>query len=83
MRSVPQATEWQRIGNQIDAAMIFAGTDFVSVHFWMSLILYKPKSRAEVPSPVPRRLCILSSPQSSGADDPTHPSIHTPAESGP
>jgi hypothetical protein len=42
MRSVPQATEWQRVGNQIDAAMIFAGTDFVSVHFWMSLILYKP-----------------------------------------
>ena len=24
-------TEWQRIGNQIDAAMIFAWTDFVSV----------------------------------------------------
>ena len=28
---VPQATEWQRIGNQIDAAMIFARADFVSV----------------------------------------------------
>jgi len=26
-----QATEWQRIGNQIDAAPIFAGADFVSV----------------------------------------------------
>jgi len=23
--AIPQATEWQRIGNQINAAMIFAG----------------------------------------------------------
>jgi hypothetical protein len=23
--AIPQPTEWQRIGNQIDAAMIFAG----------------------------------------------------------
>src|SRR6266487_164558 len=30
--AVPQATEWQRIGNQIDAAMIFAWAYFVSVH---------------------------------------------------
>jgi len=30
--SVSQATEWQRIGNQIDAAFIFARPDFVSVH---------------------------------------------------
>jgi hypothetical protein len=29
---VPQPTEWQRIGNQIDAAMIFTGPDFVGVH---------------------------------------------------
>jgi len=29
--AVSQATEWQRIGNQIDAAMIFAGADFVNV----------------------------------------------------
>jgi hypothetical protein len=29
---VPQPDEWQRIGNQVDAAMIFAGTDFVKVH---------------------------------------------------
>ena len=28
---IPQPTEWQRIGNQIDAAMIFARTDFVKV----------------------------------------------------
>jgi len=28
---IPQATEWQRIGNPIDAAPIFAGADFVSV----------------------------------------------------
>jgi hypothetical protein len=26
-----QATEWQRIGNQINAAMIFARADFVNV----------------------------------------------------
>jgi hypothetical protein len=29
---MPQPTEWQRIGNQIDAAFIFARTDFVNVH---------------------------------------------------
>ena len=29
----PQATEWQHIGNQIDAAFIFARADFVIVHF--------------------------------------------------
>ena len=28
---IPQPTEWQRIGNQIDAAMIFARPDFVKV----------------------------------------------------
>jgi hypothetical protein len=31
--SVPQATEWQRIRNEIDAAMIFAGLDFINEHF--------------------------------------------------
>jgi hypothetical protein len=30
--AVPQAIEWQRIGNEIDAALIFAGSDFVKVH---------------------------------------------------
>jgi hypothetical protein len=30
--AVPQATEWQRIGNQIKAAMIFARADFVDVN---------------------------------------------------
>jgi hypothetical protein len=29
--AVPQTTEWQRIGNQIDAAFIVARADFVSV----------------------------------------------------
>jgi len=29
---IPQATEWQRIGNQINAAFIFARADFVNVH---------------------------------------------------
>src|SRR5260370_10023906 len=39
---VPQPTEWQRIGNQINAAMIFARADFVNVHqitvkqFWVT-----------------------------------------------
>jgi len=30
--AVPQATEWQRIGNEIDTAMIFARADFINVH---------------------------------------------------
>ena len=30
--TVPQATEWQRIGNQINAASVFARADFVNVH---------------------------------------------------
>ena len=30
-RVIPQPTEWENIGNQIDAAMIFARTDFVNV----------------------------------------------------
>ena len=29
--AVPQPTEWQRIGNQIDVAIIFARADFVSL----------------------------------------------------
>ena len=28
---IPQPAEWQRIGNQIDAALIFARADFVNV----------------------------------------------------
>ena len=31
--AIPQLTEWQGIGNQIDAAMIFGRADFVNVHF--------------------------------------------------
>jgi hypothetical protein len=34
--AIPQPTEWQRIGNQIYAAMIFAGTDFVNVR-WLHI----------------------------------------------
>jgi len=30
--AIPQPTEWQRIGNQIDAAFVLARTDFVNVH---------------------------------------------------
>ena len=29
--AIPKPTEWQRIGNQIDAAMIFARAHFVNV----------------------------------------------------
>jgi hypothetical protein len=29
--SISQPTEWERSGNQIDAAMVLAGADFVSV----------------------------------------------------
>jgi hypothetical protein len=29
---IPQPTEWQRIGNQINAAMIIARPNFVNVH---------------------------------------------------
>jgi hypothetical protein len=29
---MPQPTEWQRIGNQIDAAFITSGPDFVDLH---------------------------------------------------
>jgi hypothetical protein len=28
--AIPQPTEWQPIGNEIDAAFVFAGTDFVN-----------------------------------------------------
>ena len=31
-RVIPQPTEWQRIGNEINAAMILARADFVNVH---------------------------------------------------
>jgi hypothetical protein len=31
-KTILEPTEWQRIGNQIDAATIFAPADFVSVH---------------------------------------------------
>jgi hypothetical protein len=35
----PQPTEWQHIGNQIDAAFIFARADLVSVHRVVAFIL--------------------------------------------
>jgi hypothetical protein len=28
---VPQPTEWKDVGNEIEAAMIFAGADFIKV----------------------------------------------------
>jgi hypothetical protein len=31
-RELSPATKWQRIGNQIDAAVIFARAKFVNVH---------------------------------------------------
>jgi hypothetical protein len=33
--AVPQPTKWQRIGDKIDAAMIFARSNFVNV-LWVS-----------------------------------------------
>src|SRR5206468_11357586 len=36
--AVPQATEWQRIGSQIDAAMISAPADFVNIR-WLRRML--------------------------------------------
>jgi len=30
--AIPQATKWERIGNQIDAAIIFARAHFVDAH---------------------------------------------------
>jgi len=34
--AVLQATEWQRVRDQIDFAMTFAGSDFVDVHIIFS-----------------------------------------------
>jgi len=36
--AIPQPTEWQRVGNQISAAVIFARADFVNVQ-WNMLLL--------------------------------------------
>ena len=35
---VPQTTEWQRIGNEIDAAMISARVNFVKVRWLHRLV---------------------------------------------
>jgi hypothetical protein len=38
--TIPQSTEWQRVGDQIDAAFIFARSDFVIVDLdWRRLAL--------------------------------------------
>ena len=39
---VPQATEWQRVGNEIDAARIFARANFVNVGA-LEQLWYLPK----------------------------------------
>jgi hypothetical protein len=31
--ALPEPPEWQRVGDQIDAAFVFARADFVNVHF--------------------------------------------------
>jgi len=36
---IPQATKGQRIGNQIDAAMILTWSDFVGVHRFMCVVV--------------------------------------------
>src|SRR5215471_14120972 len=50
-RVVPQPTEWQHIGNQIDAALIFTRADFVNVRHYTQSI----ESVTEVPPVVYRR----------------------------
>ena len=35
--TITQPPEWQRIGNQIDATMIFARADIVNVHHFLGL----------------------------------------------
>jgi hypothetical protein len=35
--AIPQSPEWQHIGNQINAAFIFARADFVNVHHYLGL----------------------------------------------
>ena len=40
---VPQPTEWQRIGDDIKAAFVFARADFVKVrwlHVWLGLRMF-------------------------------------------
>jgi hypothetical protein len=37
--AVPQPTEWQRIGDEVDAPMVFARTDFVNVCSCLILLL--------------------------------------------
>jgi hypothetical protein len=36
--AVPKPTEWQRVGNQINASMIFARVNFVNVHVCQPLL---------------------------------------------
>jgi hypothetical protein len=40
-RVIPQPTKWQRIGNEINAAMIFARTDFVLPDNWLLFLIVK------------------------------------------
>jgi hypothetical protein len=39
--AVPQPTEWQGIGDQIDAAFVFAWADFVNVHRVKKQLLFR------------------------------------------
>ena len=41
--AIPQPTEWQRIGNQIDAAMIFGRTQF-----WSAAVLCRFSGSASI-----------------------------------
>jgi hypothetical protein len=55
--AVPQATEWQRIGNQIDAAMIFARADFVSMlvhHLRCRCWIWAPRTFHHPGDPLPK-----------------------------
>ena len=52
--AVPQPTEWQCIANQIDAAFIFARSDFVNVHwnYW------QPSQASPFNASMPSRVMI-------------------------
>jgi hypothetical protein len=56
--ALPQPTERQHVGNQIDAAFIFARVDFVSVHCLMVVFNGAVYASPVVPS-VPSRIVDL------------------------
>ena len=66
---MPQPTEWQGIGNQIDAVTVFAGTHFVNVllashatiHITLSLLYGEQKRQESSASEVTGKLSLTIS----------------------